>query len=141
MSHLRNVMDELKRLAAVGVVSVTTTMLKGIALLNALFVDPPYWRIGVGRVLFRAAVTRARALQCGALMIYAEPSAEGFYKRLGAIRIGEGPFYFSPDLILQMRHVLIVEHFWENRLGWHLEDGLGHVRPQSKQRSGSSQKN
>jgi hypothetical protein len=33
-------------------------------------------------------------------MIYAEPSAEGFYKRLGAIRIGEGPFYYSPDVVL-----------------------------------------
>ena len=33
-------------------------------------------------------------------MIYAEPSAEAFYKRMGAIRIGEGPFYFSPETML-----------------------------------------
>jgi len=42
----------------------------------------------------------AKELKAGALMIHAEPSAEGFYKRMGAIRIGEGPFYYSPELIL-----------------------------------------
>ena len=35
-------------------------------------------------------------------MIYAEPTAEGFYKRMGAIRIGEGPFYFSPPWIIPL---------------------------------------
>jgi predicted N-acetyltransferase YhbS len=84
----------------VGVVAVTTTMLQGVALLYGLFVDPEYWKHGIGRVLFRAAVTRAKALKAGALMIYAEPSAEGFYKRMGTIRIGEGPFVYSPEVEL-----------------------------------------
>jgi GNAT superfamily N-acetyltransferase len=84
----------------VGAVSVAPTMLQGIALLGAIFVDPPFWRRGVGRVLFAAAVARARVLKAGAVMIYAEPSAAGFYERLGAIRIGEGPFYLSPDVTL-----------------------------------------
>ena len=44
-------------------------------------------------MLFGAAVGRAEALNAGALMIYAEPSAEGLYTRMGAIRIGEGTFY------------------------------------------------
>jgi hypothetical protein len=35
-----------------------------------------------------------------AFNIYAEPSAEGFYKRLGAIKIGEGPFPVSPEVLL-----------------------------------------
>lgn len=90
----------------VGAVAVTPTMLQGIALLSSIFVDPAFWRRGVGRVLFAAAVARTRALNAGALMIYAEPSAAGFYERLGAIRIGEGPFYFSPDVILP--HLLYV---------------------------------
>jgi GNAT superfamily N-acetyltransferase len=97
---------EAKSGTVVGVVSVTTTGLNGIALLNSIFVDPLFWRRGVGRMLFRAAVDRARVLKAGALMIYAAPSAEGFYTRLRAIRIGEGPFFFSPDLMLS--HLLFI---------------------------------
>ena len=84
----------------VGVVTVTATALQGVAQLDGLFVDPPMWRRGVGRTLFAAAVAAARELGAGALMIYAAPSAEGFYLRQGAVRIGEGPFYFSPDVTL-----------------------------------------
>ncbi|HEY2530613.1 MAG TPA: GNAT family N-acetyltransferase [Xanthobacteraceae bacterium] len=84
----------------VGVVAVTTTMLQGIALLNGIYVDPTRWKRGIGRLLFGAAVTRAKELKAGALMIYAEPFAEGFYKQMGAIRIGEGPFFYSPDITL-----------------------------------------
>jgi GNAT superfamily N-acetyltransferase len=85
--------------AVVGVVVITTTLIQGIALLYGIYVDPASWKRGVGRVLFEAAVSRARELKAGALMIYAEPSAEGFYKRMGTVRIGEGPFFYSPDVI------------------------------------------
>jgi len=84
----------------VGVVVVTPTALQGIAQLYGLYVDPAHWKRGIGRGLFGAAVARAKGIRAGALMITAEPSAEGFYKRMGAIRIGEGPFYFSPETIL-----------------------------------------
>jgi N-acetylglutamate synthase-like GNAT family acetyltransferase len=90
----------------VGVVSVAPTALQGIAMLHHLFVDPACWRRGIGRVLFRAAVARARGMKAGAIMITAEPSAEGFYKRMGAIRIGEGQFYLSPEVVLP--HLLYV---------------------------------
>jgi GNAT superfamily N-acetyltransferase len=90
----------------VGVVAVTTTTLPGIALLYGLYVDPRFWKSGVGRVLFEAAVTRTRTLKAGALTIYAEPSAEGFYERMGTIRIGEGPFYYSPEIVLP--HLLYI---------------------------------
>jgi GNAT superfamily N-acetyltransferase len=83
----------------VGVVTITTTIVQGIALLHGIYVDPPYWKRGIGRVLFEAAVCRAKELKAGALMIYAEPSAEGFYKRMGGVRIGEGPFFYSPEVI------------------------------------------
>jgi GNAT superfamily N-acetyltransferase len=89
-----------------GVVAATTTGLVGIGLLHGLFVDPPFWRHGVGRMLFGAAVARARALELSAIMIYAEPTAEGFYRRLGAIRIGKVPFVLSPDVMLP--HLLYV---------------------------------
>jgi GNAT superfamily N-acetyltransferase len=93
----------------VGVVSVTTTMLQGLALLHGMFVDPAHWKRGVGRVLFGAAVTRAKALKAGALLIYAEPSAEGFYKRMGAKRIAEGTFYYSPEIVLPLLLYLLTE--------------------------------
>ena len=73
----------------VGVVVVTPTGLQGIAQLYGLYVDPAHWKRGIGRVLFDAALARAKEIKAGALMITAEPSAEGFYKRMGAIRIGE----------------------------------------------------
>lgn len=85
--------------AVVGVVAVTTTIIQAIALLHSIYVDPAFWKRGVGRALFGAAVARAKELKAGALMIYAEPSAEGFYKRMGATRIGEGPFFYSPEVI------------------------------------------
>ena len=69
-------------------------------MLQGLYVDPPSWRRGIGRALFGAAITRAKEFKAGAIVISAEPSAEGFYKRMGAIRIGEVPFYFSPETIL-----------------------------------------
>jgi GNAT superfamily N-acetyltransferase len=84
----------------VGVVVVISTALQGIAQLYGLYVDPAHWKRGIGRVLFGAAVARAKTIRAGALMITAEPTAEGFYKRMGSIRIGEGPFYFSPETIL-----------------------------------------
>ncbi|MCP3394549.1 GNAT family N-acetyltransferase [Bradyrhizobium sp. CCGB12] len=84
----------------VGVVWVTPTGLQGIALLQGLYVEPALWRRGIGRVLFGAAATRATEFKAGAILINAEPSAEGFYKRMGATRIGEAPFYFSPETVL-----------------------------------------
>ena len=62
----------------VGVVWVMPTALQGIALLHGLYVDPARWKRGIGRVLFGVAVTRAKEINAGAIMIYAEPSAEGF---------------------------------------------------------------
>jgi predicted N-acetyltransferase YhbS len=84
----------------VGVVAVTSTTLQGIALLYGIYVEPARWRQGIGRSLFEAAVASSKGLKAGALMIYSEPSAEGFYRRMGAIRIGEGPFVYSPETIL-----------------------------------------
>ena len=85
----------------IGVVEVLSTVLQGIAVLG-IFVDPAHWKKGVGRALFETAIARARTLKVGALMIYASPFAEGFYSRLGAIRIGEGPFVYSPEVTLSV---------------------------------------
>jgi GNAT superfamily N-acetyltransferase len=59
--------------------------------LGHFFVDPPHIGRGAGRLLWRDAVARARALGYDQLLIQSDPNAEGFYLRLGAQRIGEVP--------------------------------------------------
>jgi hypothetical protein len=64
-------------------------MVQGIALLDGLFVDP-----SCGNVASAGHSSRPRARK------NREGAAEGFYKRLGTVKIGEGLFYFSPDVVL-----------------------------------------
>ena len=47
--------------------------------------------------LLRAMALRLTKRAGWAVNIY---SAEGVYRRMGTIRIGEGPFYFSPETVL-----------------------------------------
>jgi GNAT superfamily N-acetyltransferase len=59
--------------------------------LALIFVEPPAICAGIGRSLFAAAV-RIAAVEGGkCLSILADPFAEAFYKKLGAVRIGEAP--------------------------------------------------
>jgi GNAT superfamily N-acetyltransferase len=57
--------------------------------LDMLFVDP--WAIGrgVGRELLLEAARRARTEGFTALDIVADPGAESFYLKMGALRVGE----------------------------------------------------
>ena len=56
--------------------------------LEHLWVLPDAMRRGVGRLLFTHAIERAKALGFRALEIESDPNAEGFYRRLGARRVG-----------------------------------------------------
>lgn len=53
-----------------------------------LWIVPPAMGRGIGRALFEHAVEQARELGGRALEIEADPNAEGFYKRMGAQRVG-----------------------------------------------------
>lgn len=98
---------ERKSGEVVGFVAVKPTALQAIALLDALFVDPDHWRNGIGRMLFDIAVAHAGELNAGALLIQSEPSAEGFYERMGAVRIGTWPFVLSPEIEMpQLLHII-----------------------------------
>ncbi len=57
--------------------------------LEHLWVTPEHIGTGVGRALFDHAVRRAAALGAEVLGIEADPNAEGFYRRMGARRVGE----------------------------------------------------
>ena len=59
--------------------------------LEHFWVVPSRMGAGVGRALFEHAVEGCRAIGARRLWINADPNAEGFYKRMGARRVGEVP--------------------------------------------------
>jgi GNAT superfamily N-acetyltransferase len=58
--------------------------------LDHLWIMPFAMGRGIGRALFEHAVEQARALGFRAIKIEADPNAEGFYRRMGARRVGTG---------------------------------------------------
>jgi GNAT superfamily N-acetyltransferase len=59
--------------------------------LEHMWVDPGRMGEGVGARLFRHAIERVRGSGGDRLQIASDPNAEGFYRRMGARRIGEIP--------------------------------------------------
>ena len=57
--------------------------------LEHLWVLPEHMGLGLGRALFNHALGRAATLDAEVLEIEADPNAEGFYRRMGARRVGE----------------------------------------------------
>ena len=68
-----------------GFYSLVTT---GEPELDLMFVDESTQGTGLGARLFRHMADQARALGLDAVKIIANPPAEGFYRRMGAERIG-----------------------------------------------------
>lgn len=75
----------------VGVAAVASTEIAGRFDLALLFVEPAAIRTGVGRSLFEAAVRLVEKRGGSSLSILADPFAAAFYRRLGAVEIGEAP--------------------------------------------------
>lgn len=57
--------------------------------LEHMWVHPESIGCGVGRALFEHAVGVARSAGAAELRIAADPHAEGFYLRMGALRVGD----------------------------------------------------
>ncbi len=57
--------------------------------LEDCWVAPQYIGKGYGRVLFEHLESTLESLDCRKLVIESDPNAEGFYLRMGAIRVGE----------------------------------------------------
>ena len=57
--------------------------------LEHLWVLPAWIGAGLGRTLFEHAMRRAQELGARTVTIESDPSAEGFYRRMGARRAGE----------------------------------------------------
>ena len=61
----------------------------GVGELDDLFVDPAFIGHGVGKRLWEHAVAQAAALGCAEMVVQSDPFAEGFYRAMGAERVGE----------------------------------------------------
>lgn len=79
-------------------------------MLDHLWIDPEYVRKGVGRILFAESVKSAKNLCWSHFTIAADPYAEAFYLKMGAVRIGE-------------RESKIKKGFFLPLLEYHLSDG------------------
>jgi ribosomal protein S18 acetylase RimI-like enzyme len=66
---------------------VLTTGTDGIHL-DHLWILPAAMNRGIGRSLFVHAVAQTRDLGFRTIKIEADPNAEGFYRRMGALRVG-----------------------------------------------------
>lgn len=62
-----------------------------VAEIGLFFVSTGEIGTGVGRRLWEHLVARARQLGFDAISIEADPNAEEFYLRMGAVRVGEAP--------------------------------------------------
>ena len=60
-----------------------------VAELEHMWISPEYMGKGVGRELLAQVTNRAANLDLRELEISADPNAEGFYRHMGAVRIGE----------------------------------------------------
>jgi N-acetylglutamate synthase-like GNAT family acetyltransferase len=70
--------------------------------LDDLFVEPDAIGKGYGRLLWDHATATMRANGTTSFIIQADPYAEGFYRAMGAERIGESPSGSIPGRMLPM---------------------------------------
>lgn len=75
--------------------------LDGDAELDALFVDPPLWRRGVGRLLVEHCADVARGRGARILHVVGNPHAEGFYVTCGFHTTGTMETRFGAGLAMQ----------------------------------------
>jgi GNAT superfamily N-acetyltransferase len=68
--------------------------------LDGLFVDPAYWRLGIGRKLVDRAAARAFAGGATRLRVVASPRAAAFYESCGFDQLGQEPTRFGPALTM-----------------------------------------
>jgi GNAT superfamily N-acetyltransferase len=73
----------------------------GGAELDALFVEPHLWKLGIGRQLVDHVADVARARGAGFLHVIGNPHAEGFYGSCGFHVTGTVETRFGPGLAMR----------------------------------------
>jgi GNAT superfamily N-acetyltransferase len=74
----------------------------GLCELDGLFVDPGWWRKGIGSTLIRDARDTARAENAHAIHVVANPDAVEFYLQCGFVTVGETQTQFGPAPRMQL---------------------------------------
>jgi N-acetylglutamate synthase-like GNAT family acetyltransferase len=75
--------------------------------LGNMWIRPNKIGTGLGRVLWQDAMATAVAAGFEYLKIDAEPNAEGFYRKMGAERVGETPSESIPGRMLPLMHIKV----------------------------------
>jgi hypothetical protein len=70
-----------------------------------MWVRPGEIGTGLGRLMWRDAMAVAAAAGFEYLEIAAEPNAEGFYRKMGAERVGETPSGSIPGRVLPLMRI------------------------------------
>lgn len=78
--------------------SVLLAPVEAAAELDGLFVEPPWWRRGVGAALIRDAFRLAHAEKAVRVEVTANLLAIGFYEKLGFLHLHETQTRFGPAL-------------------------------------------
>jgi N-acetylglutamate synthase-like GNAT family acetyltransferase len=76
--------------------------------LHDLFIEPRHIGKGHGKELWDYAVHLARSLGFSRLVLTADPNAEAFYARLGAVRIGEKASPIRSDRGLPIMEYILI---------------------------------
>lgn len=84
---------------------------EGVVELDALFVDPAAIGQGVGRALWEHAVRTAKAAGYRQLVIQSDPHAEGFYRAMGAVSMGERESSVTPGRFLPLLRYGLQDRF------------------------------
>ncbi|MBX3033568.1 MAG: GNAT family N-acetyltransferase [Bdellovibrionaceae bacterium] len=87
--------DEICGFAAISIV-------QGVNMLDHLWIEPKFIGKGVGRLLFNRSVEEAARIGWKSFEIAADPYAEKFYLKMGAVRIGEKESKIKPGFFLPL---------------------------------------
>ena len=76
--------------------------------LDHLWILPSSMGRGIGRALFEHAAAEVNRLGFRSVKIEADPNAEGFYKRMGAVRVGTS----TSETCGERRELPLLEYRW-----------------------------
>lgn len=83
-----------------GVIQLKMNALSKEGELEKLFVHPDYMGNGIGKLLYDFGVKKAQEMSINSLLLDADPNAEDFYYKMGAVKIGDSPSGSIPGRII-----------------------------------------